>query len=64
MALKKTKSIVHGGKRVSEILEAHQLFFSGKDGGVRADFGLRKNDPEQHQSGNGTSATRALDEST
>src|SRR5258708_5482540 len=38
MALKKTKSITHGGKRVSEILEAHQLFFSGKDGGVRADL--------------------------
>ena len=38
MALKKTKSIMHGGKRVSEILEAHQLFFAGKDGGVRADL--------------------------
>src|SRR5260221_14448579 len=38
MSFKKTKSITHGGKRVSEILEAHQLFFSGKDGGVRADL--------------------------
>jgi len=38
MALKKTKNIVHGGKRVSEILEAHERFFSGKEGGVRADL--------------------------
>src|SRR5258708_6271041 len=38
MSFKKTKSINHGGKRVSEILEAHQLFFSGKEGGVRADL--------------------------
>src|ERR1700739_2001635 len=38
MARKKTKSIMHGGKRVSEILEAHQSFFTGKDGGVRADL--------------------------
>jgi len=30
--------MTHGGKRLSEILEAHQLFFSGKDGGVRADL--------------------------
>src|SRR6266568_1868050 len=29
MALKKTTNIHHGGKRVSEILEAHERFFSG-----------------------------------
>ena len=38
MGLKKTKSIKHGGKRVSEILAAHERFFSGKPGGARADL--------------------------
>jgi len=38
MGLKKPKSIKHNGRRVSEILEAHDKFFSGKDGGARADL--------------------------
>jgi Pentapeptide repeats (8 copies) len=38
MGLRKLKSIKHNGKRLSDILEAHQLFFSGKDGGTRADL--------------------------
>src|SRR6266702_8274042 len=38
MALKKTTNIHHGGKRVSEILEAHERFFSGKKDGIRADL--------------------------
>jgi uncharacterized protein YjbI with pentapeptide repeats len=50
MGLKSTKSIVHGSKRVSEILEAHERFFSGKDGGVRADLtgaNLRRRRPTE-----------------
>src|SRR5258707_15383300 len=38
MGLRKIKSIRHNGKRVAEILEAHQRFFQGKDGGARADL--------------------------
>jgi len=38
MGLKNVKSISHGGKRVSEILDLHAKFFSGKDGGTRADL--------------------------
>ena len=38
MGLKKTKSITHNGKRLSDVLAAHELFFSGKDGGSRADL--------------------------
>ena len=38
MGLRKLKSIKHNGKRVADILEAHQQFFSGKEGGARADF--------------------------
>ncbi len=38
MGLNKPKSVKHNGKRLSEILEAHDKFFSGKDGGVRADL--------------------------
>src|SRR6266852_6227992 len=38
MGLRKPKSIKHNGKSLTDILEAHELFFSGKDGGVRADF--------------------------
>src|SRR5215468_8853818 len=38
MGLKKTKSITHNCKRVSEILAAHELFFSGREGGARADL--------------------------
>src|SRR5258705_11594080 len=38
MALKQTKNISHGGKRVSEILEAHERFFSGREHGIRADL--------------------------
>jgi len=36
MGLTKPKSIKHNGKRLSEILEAHDKFFSGKEGGARA----------------------------
>src|SRR5262249_45353522 len=38
MGLKKAKSITHNGKRLTEILESHERFFSGKDGGARADL--------------------------
>src|SRR5216684_2926013 len=38
MGLKKPKSIKHNGKSLADILEAHERFFSGKDGGVRADL--------------------------
>src|SRR5260370_336213 len=38
MRLRKTKSIRHNSKTVAEILEAHERFFRGKDGGARADF--------------------------
>ena len=38
MGLRKTKNITHAGKRVKEILEAHERFFSGKEGGARADL--------------------------
>ena len=38
MGLKKPKSIKHNGKKLTEILEAHELFFRGKDGGARADL--------------------------
>ena len=38
MGLTKPKSIKHNGKKVSDILVAHERFFSGKDGGERADL--------------------------
>jgi uncharacterized protein YjbI with pentapeptide repeats len=38
MGLRKPKSIKHNGKALTEILEAHDLFFRGKEGGVRADL--------------------------
>src|SRR5947207_14119911 len=38
MGLNKPKSIKHSGKRLSDILEAHDKFFSGKEGGARADL--------------------------
>src|SRR5579885_1060704 len=38
MGLKKPKSIKHNGKRLSDILEAHECFFRGKEGGARADL--------------------------
>ena len=38
MGLRKPKSIKHHGKRVAEILEAHERFFRGQEGGVRADL--------------------------
>src|SRR5271168_3532754 len=36
--MKKAKNIQHHGKSLSDILAAHELFFQGKDGGVRADL--------------------------
>src|SRR5882672_7541646 len=38
MGLRKPKRIHHNGKTVAAILEAHGLFFQGKDGGARADL--------------------------
>src|SRR5712664_3735496 len=38
MGLRKPKNIKHNGKSLAGILEAHERFFSGKDGGVRADL--------------------------
>ena len=38
MGLRKLKSIKHKGKSVEAILEAHQRFFAGKDGGARANL--------------------------
>src|SRR5258708_40093534 len=38
MGLRKPKSIKHNGKTLAEILEAHERFFRGKEGGVRADL--------------------------
>ena len=38
MGLRKPKSIKHKGKSLMEILEAHERFFTGKDGGARADL--------------------------
>src|SRR5258708_25907471 len=38
MGLRKPKSIKHNGKSLAAILEPHDRFFSGKDGGVRADL--------------------------
>src|SRR5258706_14758914 len=38
MGLRKPKNIKHHGKSLADILEAHERFFSGKDGGVRADL--------------------------
>src|SRR5882724_5669624 len=38
MALKKPKSITHNGKRLSDILDAHERFFRGKEGGEQADL--------------------------
>ena len=38
MGLRKPKSIKHNGKKLTDILEAHELFFRGKDGGARADL--------------------------
>ena len=37
-ALRKPNSIRHQGKRLSEILKAHELHFKGKPGGTRADL--------------------------
>ena len=38
MGLRKPKSIKHNGKSLTEILEAHERFFTGKEGGARADL--------------------------
>ena len=38
MGLRKPKNIQHEGKPLQSILEAHQLFFRGKEGGGRADL--------------------------
>ena len=38
MGLKKAKSITHNGKKLTEILEAHERFFRGQDGGQRANL--------------------------
>ena len=38
MGLKKAKSITHNGKKLTEILEAHERFFRGQDGGERANL--------------------------
>src|SRR5215510_8257367 len=38
MGLRKPKSIKHDGKKLTAILESHELFFRGKDGGARADL--------------------------
>src|SRR5882724_3935832 len=38
MALKKPKSITHNGKRLSDILDAHERFFRGKGDGEQADL--------------------------
>ena len=38
MGLRKLKSIKYNGKQLREILEAHELFFRGKNGGARADL--------------------------
>src|SRR5439155_17816284 len=38
MGFRKLKNIKHNGKSLVEILEAHERFFSGKDGGTRADL--------------------------
>src|SRR5207247_1644861 len=38
MGLRKPKSIKHNGKSLVKILEAHERFFTGKDGGSRADL--------------------------
>src|SRR5216683_1146196 len=38
MGLRKPKSIKHNGRTLAEILEAHERFFRGKDGGARADL--------------------------
>ena len=38
MGLRKAKSIQHNGKRLTEIIEAHERFFRGKEGGERADL--------------------------
>src|SRR6266566_1221804 len=35
MGLRKPKSIKHNGRTLAEILEAHERFFRGKDGGAR-----------------------------
>ena len=38
MGLRKAKNIQHKDKRLTDILEAHALFFRGKEGGARADL--------------------------
>src|SRR6266702_4027830 len=38
MGLRRPKSIKHKGKSLADILEAHERFFSGKEGGTRADL--------------------------
>jgi uncharacterized protein YjbI with pentapeptide repeats len=38
MGLRKAKSIQHNGKKLTEIIEAHERFFRGKEGGARADL--------------------------
>ena len=38
MGLRKLNRVEHGGRSLTDILEAHERFFRGKDGGVRADL--------------------------
>src|SRR6266568_2533162 len=38
MGLRKPKSIKHNGKKLTEILQAHERFFRGREGGARADL--------------------------
>src|SRR5580692_137935 len=38
MGLRKLKSVKHNGKNLEQILEAHEIFYRGKDGGARADL--------------------------
>ena len=42
MGLRKPKSIKHNGKHLTDILEAHERFFRGHDGGARADLTRRR----------------------
>jgi len=39
MGLRKLKQLKHNGRKVTDILEAHERFWSGKQGGARADLG-------------------------
>jgi hypothetical protein len=38
MGLRKLKSLKHNGKRLTDILDAHQRYWASKEGGVRADL--------------------------